>query len=270
MNLGTYVKELRYALSAASNWRSRRALVSATLGFHLNNLIKSRDAHRSQKINVDLTIGDRSRSLTVRPYSGDMFILYEVLAFESYRIGRDSIDPEVVHTIIDCGANIGLTALYFAQRYPNARIISIEPDPTNFNLLQSNVAAEPRIVPVHAALVGSETDSIYLSQDRPAWGNSTSRVPGRAAVKVAAVTLEELCKYHGLDCIDLLKVDIEGAEEELFSKPDFLPKVRFVVIELHGDYTLDRFADDIRPFEFTAKAPGAHGGVRAVTAFPAN
>jgi len=80
--------------------------------------------------------------------------------------------------------------------------------------------------------------------------------------------MEELCKRHGLDCIDLLKVDIEGAKEELFSKPDFLPKVRFTVIELHGDYTLNRFENDVRPFQFIVKPPGARGGVRAVTTLP--
>jgi hypothetical protein len=89
-------------------------------------------------------------------------------------------------------------------------------------------------------------------------------------VEVAAVTMPELCARHAIERMDLLKVDIEGAEEDLFAKPQFLSKVKFVVIELHGGYTLDRFAGDIRPMGFAAESPGAHGGVRAVTAVPAN
>ncbi len=112
---------------------------------------------------------------------------------ESYRIDDDVVDPAAVHTIIDCGANIGITALYFAARYPNARIYSVEPDPSNFAILKQNVASELRITPINAAVVGRNTGPVFLSQDRPAWGNSISQSQGAgSAVEVEAMTIGEL------------------------------------------------------------------------------
>ena len=68
--------------------------------------------------------------------------------------------------------------------------------------------------------------------------------------------------------VDLLKVDIEGAEEELFARPQFLSRVKFVIIELHPPYSLERFKTDLRPVGFDAKPPFGDSGVPAVTAFP--
>ena len=126
----------------------------------------------------------------MRPYAGDIFVLYEVLASETYKVPDGVFDPATVRTIVDCGANIGMTALYLAGRHRNAQIISIEPDPVNFALLQHNTRSEPRIVPVQAALVGGASRPVVLSQDRPAWGNSVGdKLGGAAGLEVNGLTL---------------------------------------------------------------------------------
>ena len=278
MHIETYLSELRFALSATPNWNSRFKLLAATTRFHLNNFKRSASADQTP-VELDLNIGRATRTLAIRPYSGDIFILYEVLAWESYKVPERLIEPGSVKTIIDCGANIGLTALYLADRYPNARIVSVEPDPVNFALLVRNTKAEPRIIPVQAALVGKRQGPVILSQDRPACGNSISSASGGSSsgssggssggIEVASVTMADLCAAHGIASIELLKVDIEGAEEGVFADPQFLRMVRYVMIELHGDYTLEKFRRDIAPMGFTAEPPGAADGPRAVTAFPA-
>jgi FkbM family methyltransferase len=251
------------------SWKSCCAFIGVTVGFHYSNLKRSKAGLWAEPISVNLRIGNRIRSITFRPYSGDVFILYEVLAFESYKISETSINPESVETIIDCGANIGITALYLAERYRNARIFCVEPDPQNFKLLKRNVEGEPRVIPIEAALVGCNTGQIYLSQDLPAWGNRIISDPNtRDAVPVAAITVAELCRRYSIDRIDLLKVDIEGAEEQVFSQANFLSNVRFIVIELHGEYTIEKFERDVRHMGFHVMPPGSHGGVRATTAFP--
>lgn len=271
MKLKAYMKELQYAFSATENWRSRCLLIGATVAFHFANFRRRRANAESDLIDVELRIGSRLRKIWMRPSSGDVFILYEVLAYESYRICEESLDPATVKTIVDCGANVGITALYLAERYPSARILCIEPDPANFAILHRNVSCESRIVPIKAALVGVDAGVVYLSQDRPAWGNSISDDPQAGKrLEVAGMTIPELCQRYSVERIDLLKVDIEGAEEQVFRSPGFLECVQFVVIELHNDYTLDRFAKDVCPMGFEIKPPGAHGGVRAVTAFPVN
>jgi FkbM family methyltransferase len=270
MNYSTYFKEFRYVMAAPSNWRSRLSLLAATAAFHANNMAKGRP-HLAQPIALDLKIGRSRRAVSLRPFSGDIFILYEVLAFESYKIGDTALDPGSVKTIVDCGANIGLTALFFAERYPDARIFCIEPDPENFALLQKNTESEPRITPVQAAIVGSNGGSVFLTQNRPAWGNHISvgeRPTG--GVEVSGVSMVDLCARYDLQSIDILKVDIEGGEEAMFANPGFLSRVRFVMAELHGAYTFDRFCNDVAPMGFTAKLPAAHGDVRVVTALRVN
>lgn len=266
MNTVAYLQELKFALSAPRNWRSKLALLSATMRFHLGNKF-GHTASRGEPIALDIWIGANARTVYARPYSGDIFILYEVLAFKAYQLPLDDVDPARVFTIVDCGANIGMTSLYFADRYPHARILAIEPDPENYRLLCLNVAAEPRILPLQAAVVGQPTSKILLSQDRPAWGNSVvvgARMEN--AVEIDAITLDQLFDRYALQRVDLLKVDIEGAEVDVFAAPSFLDRVQYVVVELHDDYTLDRFGADIVSKGFVARPPGGHDGPHAVTA----
>jgi FkbM family methyltransferase len=179
------------------------------------------------------------------------------LAREAYAIPHRFLDPDRVHTIVDCGANTGITALYFATKYKHARIISIEPDPDNFNVLKQNVAGHDRIEPIWAAVVG-RAGPVHLTQNRPAYGNAVQcgDLPG-PTIEVPGHTISALCEAHGIQSIDLLKIDIEGAEKEVFLAPVFLPAVGVVAIELHAPYGLSEFTNDIAPFGFRAMPPGA-------------
>src|SRR5262245_57114138 len=98
MRLRTYLEELGYVLRAPRNTRSKLTLLAAATGFHLNNLVKVRQPS-TQATDIDLSIGGKNRTVAIRPFSGDLFILFEVLAFDSYRIPESSIDPLSVHTI---------------------------------------------------------------------------------------------------------------------------------------------------------------------------
>jgi FkbM family methyltransferase len=144
-------------------------------------------------------------------------------------------EPE---TIIDAGANIGTAAIYFAQRYPRARIIALEPEPSNFNQLSRNVEPYPAITPVRAAL-WSRDGEISLRHPSPeasarqTWAFVTREGPG---AKVRALTLRSLMREMGIHGVDVLKMDIEGAEKEVFEACDWIEAVRCMMIELH-----DRF-----------------------------
>lgn len=269
MKLRTYLRELRFAFSASRDLKSLATLLTSTADFHLSNYLRRGSDLSARDLQLNLTVGKTPRTITLRPKSGDLFILYEVLAFGSYQIASDAVDPLEVRTIVDCGANIGLTALYLAERYPNARIFCVEPDPRNFALLLANTSVEPRITAIQAAVVGKSQGPIYLSQDRPAWGNSISATQSaQNSIAVDAITIGDIMAKYSVSRIDLLKVDIEGAEEGLFAHPQFLGHVGFIVIELHGGYTYDRFSGDVAPYQFRVHRPGAFGGVRAYTAHP--
>jgi FkbM family methyltransferase len=141
-------------------------------------------------------------------------------------------DPK---TIIDAGANIGTASIYFARTYPRARIIALEPEPSNFALLRRNVAPYPRITPLRAALWGRDGE-IGLGHPSPAasarekWAFVTHEGPGD---RVRAVTLRSLMNEMDIHAVDVLKVDIEGAEKEVFEACDWMDRVRCMMIELH-------------------------------------
>jgi FkbM family methyltransferase len=137
--------------------------------------------------------------------------------------------------IIDAGANIGLASIYFAHKYPKAKIIAIEPEASNFALLTKNVGYYSTIVPVHAALWNYDGE-ISVSEPDPAtgaggkWAFVTHEGSGD---RVRAITVRTLMEQMKIDRIDLLKVDIEGAEKEVFEACDWIDCVDCLMIELH-------------------------------------
>ena len=173
MQFQSLLKELRYALTAPADWRSSLSLLAVTARFHAYNALK-RPHPPAPPVALTVAIGTDMRTISIRPATGDIFILYEVLAFDSYLIADAALDPASVKTVVDCGANIGLTGLFLAARYPKARVICVEPDPQNFALLKANISGEPRIVAVQAAIVGSPTlTRVTLTQSHASWGNRT-------------------------------------------------------------------------------------------------
>lgn len=139
--------------------------------------------------------------------------------------------------IIDAGANIGLATLYFASLYPSARIIAIEPEPSNFALLQANVENYPNITAIQAA-IWNKNEVLQLSDPgRGHWGfqiMAKENASQDSQYDVQGMTLDDIMATYELDYIDYLKIDIEGAELEVFQdKPGWVSKVGVMVLELH-------------------------------------
>jgi FkbM family methyltransferase len=148
--------------------------------------------------------------------------------------------PPLARTIVDLGANIGLSALYFATRYPDARIVVIEPDRSNYDLLLANVASfSGRIKGERAAAWWRDDTISLLSKDTAGnalakWGLQVSDIR-KSSDRVPAYGIGTLLDKFGLTEVDILKVDIEGAELELFSMGDlsWLNKIRLIIVETH-------------------------------------
>lgn len=175
----------------------------------------------------------------LRAGSSDMSVFKEVLIDEGYSFPL----AESPHTIIDAGANIGISAIWYATRYPEARIIAIEAERANFELMVRNLEAYPNVTPVHAALWShSGVVSIQDPFDDGAWGYQTSQREDGASNSlgsVQCVTARDVIEKYRLDRVNLFKIDIEGAEYEVFSDPEsseWIASVDAIAIELH-----DRF-----------------------------
>jgi FkbM family methyltransferase len=183
----------------------------------------------------------RPRELAVVPLQSThpVYLRIDTSDFCAYRdvliFRTKSYDPAIPEfnpkTIVDVGAHIGMTSISFALKYPAAKIIAIEPEPSNFAALVRNTGPYKAIIPIQAAL--------WRQDGEVTLGPSDAHPKGAFAIvengvrRVRAVTMETAMREAGIDSIDLLKVDIEGAEIEVFESCPWIANVRVVAIESH-------------------------------------
>jgi FkbM family methyltransferase len=184
------------------------------------------------RVRIPLELGDGKRLVAVADRS-ELEVLREVFVRSEYSM------PAVneISTIVDLGSNVGFSVLYFRERFPQARIVAVEPDPDAFARLRENTADLDRIELINAA-VADRSGSATLYQGAESWATSLTAGPDRERrLTVRTTTLAEL--GSGLSgTIDLLKLDIEGAEVPvLLSSGPMLARVRLLLFEYHREYT---------------------------------
>jgi FkbM family methyltransferase len=138
--------------------------------------------------------------------------------------------------IVDAGANIGLTSILFANRYPEAKIIAIEPETSNYEMLKMNVAPYSNIFPMKVALWNENDEINLVDPGFGKWGFMTQGVEyeGDVTHKVKSLTVDKIMEDNGIDKIDILKIDIEGAEREVFmNSSSWIKNVDSLIVELH-------------------------------------
>lgn len=137
--------------------------------------------------------------------------------------------------IIDGGAYIGLASLFFATKFPNAKIVAIEPDISNFEVLEKNVSDYKNIYPIRKALWNEERRLVIKDIGLDKWGMIVENGNQSGNGYVLGITIDKVMEEFSFDFIDILKLDIEGSEKELFSKnfENWLPKVKYLIIEFH-------------------------------------
>lgn len=173
--------------------------------------------------------------IKLRNNYSDKAIFFQVYHEKQYELYN--IDFEDVKTIIDGGANVGIASVYFANKFKDAEIISIEPEENNFNLLKENTLPYQHIECLQAG-IWNKNESIYINNpDALAAGFmvETNRKEGK---HLEGITIDEIMKLKNWHQIDILKMDIEGAELEVFSGKDlaWLGKTKLLIIELHDFY----------------------------------
>lgn len=167
----------------------------------------------------------------LRNNTSDLQAFYQVLYNLEYAIHLD-FEPKV---IIDLGANCGMASIYFANKFPQAKIIAVEPETENYLMLKKNAQKYEQIITYKKGIWNKTCNLIIQDNGLGFWGFSESEATEQSSNTVSAITLSQIIKDNDLDQIDILKVDIEGAEVELFSKnaDEWLAKVRVIIIELH-------------------------------------
>jgi FkbM family methyltransferase len=152
----------------------------------------------------------------------------------------NGFQPKIGDVIIDAGAYCGLTTCLFSQAVgPGGKVIAVEADPHNFGALISNIGDRrlENVIPLNAA-IWREAGVLQFAAEGN-MGSAVAEVGPRQAnlVSVEAVTLAGLCDRYGVDRVDHVKMDIEGAEYEvLLSSRDFVERFRpDFIVECHNE-----------------------------------
>jgi len=150
----------------------------------------------------------------------------EIFGRDIYLFHSDKKDP----LIIDCGSNYGTSILYFKRIFPEARIIAFEPDPAIFDLLRWNMHSFGfEDVEIHNLAIWQDQTSMPFSSDGADGGRIVSDV-SQNMLLVPTVRLDDYLVSH----VDMLKIDIEGAEVDVLATVSRLQSVTNVFIEYHS------------------------------------
>ncbi|AEW01583.1 hypothetical protein A4D02_06170 [Niastella koreensis] len=178
----------------------------------------------------------KGRNYHIRKHSSDFKVFRAVSVFGQYNISK--ITSNNVKTIVDLGANIGFSVMHFKSKFPNAHVIAVEPEKNNYDQLVKNVKDYKDVDCLQNAIWYSQKNLGIFDSGLGEYGFRVVDANQKLVGSVDAITMDDIISRYKLQTIDILKIDIEGAEKELFTYnyENWLPKVRCIVIELHDSY----------------------------------
>lgn len=230
------------------------------------NRIIASEKHNFKVVNeIEL----RSFIFTLRKFSSDPLVFNQIILRAEFewivrKISERKISMEYM---IDAGANIGLTTLYFKAYFPNLKILALEPNDSNTEIFVKNIH------------LNACKDVVLLK--KPLWDNSQARLtidPSDSLewgfkyriiddselniLTCQGITITECLNYMNWPRIDFLKIDIEGAEHELFNKGssfmEILSCTNLLSVEPHDLYTRSLIETTLMENNFHVFFSGEH------------
>jgi FkbM family methyltransferase len=182
---------------------------------------------------IKVRVAETDRYLWLRPKSSDLHCLWQIFGLKDSRCELESSPT----TIIDGGSNVGYATVYYALRYPGAKIISVEPDEENVRMMQLNCEGLSQVSIVKSAIWGRETHLRIRNPEARAWAFQVEEVAPGTPNSFAARTIVSFLADEPAGGNVLVKLDIEGAEKNVFSAGDlrWIDSASALVIEIHDE-----------------------------------
>jgi FkbM family methyltransferase len=194
---------------------------------------------------ITVKVPKADRYLYFRPETSDESVVRQVFQAWQYDFARFRRWPSIqrfleVHhlrgrrpLIIDGGANIGASFVFFAMTFPTALVVAIEPEDHNFDLLSKNTQGLNGSC-IRAALASEPGSALVIDSGEGSWAFRTQKLKSENGLP--CVTLNSLYDRMVSEEVFpfIVKIDIEGAEQELFSRnTDWIRDTPIIIIELH-------------------------------------
>lgn len=190
-------------------------------------------------------VGGRDISFRLRAGTSDVDVFQQVMVEDAYgELVRLFPQRNQPLRILDAGANIGLTTLYLKAHFPSCHILALEPEPGNFRQLQRCVAENglEGVTLLNQGIWTGDTDLAARDgfRDRRAWSFALEEsVWDNGSPPIPVRSLETILSQAGWNGLDLLKLDVEGAEEKLLRDPGFMEilseRVGLLCMEVHEE-----------------------------------
>lgn len=193
---------------------------------------------------IAIRLNGLASPLWLRPDSSDIDTFMQVFAEGQYDVARFPQHQQLMAAyraalahgetplIVDCGANIGLSAVWFAQAFPDAEIVAIEPAPDNVELMRRNLGPYPNTRIVEGGVWDKPADLSIRDRNVMPWAYQVAEsAPGANGVR--SFTIPDIAAGRP---ILVAKIDVEGSEDALFrSNTGWLRNTSLVIIELHDE-----------------------------------
>jgi FkbM family methyltransferase len=167
-----------------------------------------------------------------------------------------------ISTIVDCGANVGFSSVYFLHQLMPKRIIAIEPEYCNYKQLQKNLQPFQGKCQILNSAIWSSSMFMEIKDyefgDGRDWAKAVEPSEGNKPTGLKSLGMRDVQKILNGEEIDILKMDVEGAEKEIFSDRDldWLKSVKCIAIELHGKENEEIYLNALSKFNFISHKIG--------------
>ncbi len=199
-------------------------------GFH-GILMYFQLAFKSKKSFIAIKLSEFKHSIFLRNQTSDIKTFYQVLFYSEYDLPFMT-DPKI---IIDLGANNGMASIFFLNKYPDAKVIAVEPEYENYRMLRENTENYNNFFSYNKGIWNRPANLEIIKSDLGNWAFFVKESELKTETTIDAITIRQIMDDHNISQIDILKIDIEGSEVELFSRnfEEWLGITKYIIIELH-------------------------------------
>lgn len=220
-----------------------------------NDILKFKNVYKNKNAGDDLVSVRVKETLDhplfIRPSTSDAQVLWDTF-YRKYHL------PEklgIKSIIVDLGSNVGYTMAHFAFLYPESKIIGVELDKENFLLAGKNLESIKNKCELINAGIWSKSGTINY-EGTAEWGY---KISDTGKDKAVSLTMNDLLKKFNLKKIDFLKVDIEGAENDVFKNPEeWIDKVEQLKMEIHPPATIEGMSEKLTKMGFKVSKDRNH------------
>lgn len=229
-----------------------------------NNVVVEKEGKEN---NIFYRLNNKNYKIKIRRSTSDIAVFHQIIINEEFKGVLDLIKENniQINTIVDAGANIGISSLYFHSEFNDASILLIEPNQENFQICQENINSniQEKAICVKAGLWSKKTLLVENQNfgDGRHWAFSVKEAESEFEQKTMESISPDMCfEILGVKEIDLFKIDIEGAELELLINGDnsFLEKTKIVAVEIHDKGRIGEVIDLMSTKHFSYNIVGEY------------